>query len=206
LYSLRSNQLPRAVDRQQAADAALGTAEEVYDDLMRLTIEELDKLPVQDPIADLLDDPTLDELLAMLEQEPPLAELLGIPGRPSNLRIVDDWMQPGGGGMSMGAGMQMLMNQMQQDQQRARQRLDRNYRRAIARALKEATPRRTAQPAGSVELSDWNRLASQLSDDLQQGRDKAPPEQYRRAIAHYFDHISRSVAESASSEPVDDAP
>ncbi len=206
LYSLRLSQLPRAMDRQQAAELALGKAEDVYDDLMRLAIEQLDKLPVQDPISDLLDDPTLDELLAMLEQEPPLDELLGIPARPSNLRIVDDWMQSGGGGTTMGSGMQMLMNQLQQDQQRARQQLDRSYRRAIARALKEATPRRANQSAGAAVLSDWNTLASRLSDDLQQGRDKAPPEEYRRAIVHYFDHISRTIAESDSREPRNDAP
>jgi hypothetical protein len=34
-----------------------------------------------------------------------------------------------------------------------------------------------------------------LGDDLQQGRDKAPPEQYRRAIEQYFANISRLAAE-----------
>jgi len=160
---------------------------------MRLAIEELDKLPVQDPVADLLDDPTLDELLAQLEQELPIDELLGIPNRPSNLRIIGDWLRPGSG---MGGGAaQMVMNQMRQDQERARQQLNRAYQRALARALKEATPQRVAvqQP---VKLADWNRLVSKLGDDLRQGRDKAPPEQYRRAIEQYFSQISSVVAEN----------
>jgi hypothetical protein len=36
---------------------------------------------------------------------------------------------------------------------------------------------------------------SHLRNDLGQGRDKAPPEQYRQAIEQYFDQISRVVAE-----------
>jgi hypothetical protein len=199
VYALHNDQLPRATQRQKAAGEALAEAEQTYDELMRLAIEELDKLPVQDPVADLLDDPTLDELLAQLEQELPINELLGIPNRPSNLRVVNDWLQPGnsgggGGGGGGGAG-QMVMNQMRQDQQRARRQLDRAYQRALARALKESTPKRVemSQP---VKLSDWNRLVSKLGDDVGQGRDKAPPEQYRRAIEQYFSQISSVVAES----------
>jgi hypothetical protein len=193
VYALHSNQLPRATQRQKAAGEGLTKAEYAYDELMRLAIKELDKLPVQDPVADLLDDPTLDELLAQLEQELPIDELLGIPNRPSNLRIIGDWLRPGSG-MGGGAG-QMVMNQMRQDQQRARQQLNRAYQRALARALKEATPQRVEvqQP---VKLSDWNRLVSKLGDDLRQGRDKAPPEQYRRAIEQYFTQISSVVAEN----------
>ena len=104
VYALHSNQIPRTTERQQAAGSALVKAEKLYDELMRMTIAELDKLPVEDPIASLLDDPTLDQLLAQLEQEAQFDELLGIPARPSNLRIIGDWMQPGnqGGG---GGGM-----------------------------------------------------------------------------------------------------
>ena len=48
-----------------------------------------------------------------------------------------------------------------------------------SRRRKIALPKRT-------KLSDWNRLVSRLNDDVGQGRDKAPPEQYRRAIEQYF--------------------
>jgi hypothetical protein len=195
VYALHNNQLPRATQRQKAAADALATAEKAYDDMIRLAIEELDKLPVQDPVADLLDDPTLDELLAQLEQELPIQELLGIPQRPSNLQIIGDWLRPGSG-MGGGASGRMALNQLLQNNQQARQRLDQAYRRAIARALKEATPKRNVEIPKAVKLSDWNRLVSQLGDDLRQSRDKAPPEQYRRAIEQYFSQISRVVAES----------
>jgi hypothetical protein len=128
-----------------------------------------------------------------LEQEFPLAETLGIPDRPSNLRIIKDWLQPNSG--SSGGG-KMAMSQLQSDQQQAQRRLDRAYRQAIAKALKLSTP-----PPPKVELpkagklTDWNRLVSHLGDDLRQGRDKAPPEQYRRAIEQYFTQISKDVAE-----------
>jgi hypothetical protein len=195
VYALHSNQMPRATQRQKAAGDALTKAETTYDELMRLAIEELDKLPVQDPVADLLDDPTLDELLAQLEQELPLEELLGIPQRPSNLRIVGDWMRPGGDNALSTGGASMAMNQLRQNEQQARQRLNRAYQRAIARALKESVPKTKVEIPQPAKLADWNQLVSKLGDDLQQGRDKAPPEQYRRAIEQYFAQISRVVAE-----------
>jgi hypothetical protein len=89
----------------------------------------------------------------------------------------------------------MVRNQMRQDQERARQQLNRAYQRALARALKESTPKRIETPS-PVKLSDWNRLVSKLGDDVGQGRDKAPPEQYRRAIEQYFSQISSVVEES----------
>jgi hypothetical protein len=197
VYALHSNALPRTAERQQAAGAALEKAEKQYDDLMKLAIAELDKLPVQDPVSALLDDPTLDQLLAQLEQELQLQELLGIPTRPSNLRIIYDWMNPGSNGAAgMGAGGQnMAANQVRQDEQRARDRLNQTYRRAIARALKESEDLPKVEIAKSTELSDWNRLISKLGEDLRQGRDKAPPEQYRRAIEQYFSQISREGSE-----------
>jgi hypothetical protein len=199
VYALHSNQPPRATERQQLAGAALVKAEKLYDELMKLAITELDKLPVQDPIASLLEDPTLDELLAQLEQELPLQELLGIPNRPSNLRIIGDWMKPGNGG---GGGMrQIAMNQMRQQDKRSQEKLKKAYQQAIARALKETTPKRTEKVAKSTKLSDWNKLVSHLGDDLKQGRDKAPPEQYRQAIEQYFAQISRAVAEQEKKSP-----
>jgi hypothetical protein len=202
VYALHSNQLPRATERQQVAGTALANSEKLYDELMRMVITELDKLPVQDPIASLLDDPTLDELLAQLEQELPLQELLGIPNRPSNLQIIGDWIRPNakgsGGG---GGGRQIMANQMRQQDKRSQQKLDQAYQKAIARALKEAIPKRTEKITKSAKLSDWNKLVSHLGDDLNQGRDKAPPEQYRQAIEQYFAQISRAVAEQEKKSP-----
>ncbi len=134
VYALHGNQLPRATQHQQAAGTALAKSEKLYDELMRLAITEMDKLPVQDPIASLLEDPTLDELLAQLERELPLAEELGIPLRRSNLNIVDDWLRPGRGGGGGGGWRRLAMNQIKQDQNKSQEKLKAAYQRAIARA------------------------------------------------------------------------
>jgi hypothetical protein len=202
VYALRGNQMPRATERQQAAYNGLATAEKAFDDMMKLAVIEMDKLPVQDPISQLLNDPTLDELLAALEQELPLAELLGINPRPTNLQIIGDWLRPGGGGGGGGGGGQgMAGNQLRMRGQRARNRLDRSYRDAVARALKESNERKAiAMPLPAVVVN-WNKLVSELGDDLQQGRDKAPPEQYRRAIVQYFNDINKAEAEKKEDQP-----
>jgi hypothetical protein len=194
VFGLRSSQLDRAVERQTAAGTALVDAERLYDEMVKLAIKEMDKLPVQDPIANLLDDPTLDELLAQLEQELPFAELLGVPPRPTNLQIMGDWLNAAARG-AMGAAM--LRQQMQFQDARARRRLDEAYRKAIARALKESSARQAIDAGPAMRLSNWNRLASKLSDDLQQGRDQAPPEEFRRAIEQYFKEISRERSSGA---------
>ena len=196
VYALRRNQFPRAIARQKSAVEAIEQAGKNYDELIQLAIKELDKLPVQDPIASLLDDPTLDELLASLEQELPLEELLGIPLRPSNLQIMGDFSRPGGDNalMTGGGGRQMLLNQLKQQQRLRQRRLERQYRKAVARALNE-TDIEDPSAGESLEIAqetvEWNVLLSQLGDDLQQGAEKAPPERYRRAIEQYFQQVSR---------------
>jgi hypothetical protein len=104
-----------------------------------------------------------------------------------------DMMRPGSG-FGAGAGRLAAM-QIRQRSDRVRRQLDRSYREAMARALKETSERKViAMPKASISV-DWNRLASQLGNDLQQGRDKAPPERYRRAIELYFDEISKAATE-----------
>lgn len=199
VYALRRNQLPRATSRQESALKGLELAGKLYDEMVEESIKELDKLPVQDPIASLLDDPTLDELLRELEQEIPLEEVLGIPRRPSNLQIMSDWLRTGGDNAVMtGGNARMMMDQMRQQEQMRQRQLDKAYQRAVARALKEAEAEDLIKnmPKLARETSDWNRLASQLEDDLRQGADKAPPERYRRAIEQYFRQVSGSKQES----------
>ena len=51
----------------------------------------------------------------------------------------------------------------------------------------------------------WNTLASKLGDELRQGRDNVPPEQYRQAIEQYFNSISETMP-STPSTPSTPAP
>lgn len=195
VYALRRNQMSRATSREESALAALELAGKLYDEMVEESIKELDKLPVQDPIASLLDDPTLDDLLRELEQEIPIEEALGIPARPSNLQIMTDWLRSGGDNATMtGGNRRMMLDQMRRQQELRQRNLERAYRRAVARALKEGEAEDLVKnmPKLAKETADWNRLASQLEDDLRQGRDKAPPERYRRAIEQYFRQVSGS--------------
>ena len=196
VYALRRNRIQRAAERQDAALTALEKAAQLYDEMIDRAIVELDKLPVQDPIAAAQDDPTLDELLEELEQESAITDLLGIPGRSSNLRVVTDFIRPlGDNGVVTGRYRSQLMNQMRQQNRLRRRQMDRAYRNAMKRALKEAeredlVDKSELKLAG--ENSDWNVLLSQLGDDLRQGRDKAPPEKYRQAIEQYFIELSKN--------------
>jgi hypothetical protein len=200
VYALHVDDMPRATERQVLAGGALEKSEKIYDEMVKLAIEEMDKLPVQDPVSQLLEDPTLDELLAQLEQERAIERLLGIPPRPTNLRIVNDWMRPNAQLATAMRSMSMMQQQMNRQNQQMRRQLDQAYRRAVARALKESASRTKIAVPKRTKLSDWNRLVSELNDDVGQGRDKTPPEQYRRAIEQYFAQISRAVAEEEKTE------
>ena len=134
-FALRNRQEAAAVEKENASVVAFDKAEAVFDELMRAVIDERDKLPVQDPIASLLDDPTLDELLAELENETRLTEILGIPERPTNLKMIMDWVRPRNGN---GGGMERaIAAQMQRDATRVRRKAEEAHQLALARALKE---------------------------------------------------------------------
>ncbi|MGD9857343.1 MAG: hypothetical protein AB7U20_20565, partial [Planctomycetaceae bacterium] len=194
VFSLQRSKLPAAAERTQAAVQGFQQAEELFDELIQRVIEEADKLPVQDPIADLLDDPTLDELLALLENEQDLAAALGIPPRPSNLQVIGDWLRRGLGGGG-GMGRNMVMAQLSRQQKM----LNRAAQRAANRTDTEtenASKRRAAR-----RIDEWNVLASQLEKKLLQGRGQLPPERYRRAIDQYFEELSRRSADVETQNP-----
>ena len=202
-YALRKNAIPTAAKREKAAVAAFEEVEKLFDELFQLAIEEMDKLPVQDPIADVLDDPTLDELLAMLENEQMLAAALGIPPRPSNLQIVGDWLRPNQG---RGVGAQQRMFIAQQMRRESEQPARANRRsvsegdgtRSRRTQEGERTPRKRS--GGRGHKSTGITLASKLEDELLHGRGKLPPERYRRAIEQYFNLISRAESDEGLGE------
>jgi len=135
-------------------------AEKLFDEILQAIADELDKLPAQDPMAALLEDPTLDEILAQLE-------MLGLGGRPNNLQIIRDWRSPG-----MASMMQTLMAQ----QQRMKNLSNQAYRNALARAK---VKNKRKKPQLAKDDRRWNVLLGQLADDMLQGDKKVPPERYR---------------------------
>ncbi len=75
--------LAAAKSHQKKAIEGFARAEERFNKLIDRVIAEQDKVPPQVPDLDNMQLPTLEELLARLESETDLAELLGIPDRPN---------------------------------------------------------------------------------------------------------------------------
>ena len=199
----------RVKTRQDAAITALSKAEQSFDEMIKAAIEEIEKLPPMDPIASLLDDPTLDEILAQLEAEGNLEEELGLPRRRSNLQVIGDWMRPGAqrsnGGGDSGT---LLASRIRQELQRMQQAADRRRQAALERAdkrVKEATSiankdKTRRRPGG--KSTDWNKLVAQLEPGILQGRDNLPPQEYRSAIKRYYEIVNRQSSRDAD-EPAE---
>lgn len=174
-------------------------AETTFDELMRLIVAKLDEAPA--PGSPGGSPPSLESILAMLQDELKPEEGLGISCRPINVAVMQDWMKPGskpGSGMGQGQGMgrsqaQAARGQAQNGRDQARQ-MERRARDSARQALAKAGAEREAAAGGSEAAGPrgeaWNRLASRLGKDLLQGRDNTPPEQYRDAIANYFKTLS----------------
>ena len=195
----------QAGQRHQAqAVEHFAKAEEQMDRMMDAIIAHLDSLPVNTrPNLDNAEAPTLEELLALLENEKLAAEGLGIPCcRPNNLSIVRDWLSPGkqGGGGGMGAMTASGMLARTLDAQRRANRLQQNaeerQRRLAAQMEAEARQNNDGRPTVNPR---WNTLQSRLDDSLKQVRGQSPPPKYRSAIELYFELIS-GVSPSDSQE------
>jgi hypothetical protein len=167
-----------AMNEQVKITEKFDRAEDLFDEILQTIADELDKLPVEDPIASLLRDPTLDEILAQLENELDFLEELGLSNRPSNLQIIGDWMNPS------------MLRQLMGQQQRMRNLSNQAWRNALARArVKENAKKR--KPKLAKDDRRWNLLVSQLDENMLQGDKKVPPERYRSAIDQYFEKISK---------------
>ena len=119
---LRDGNLPEAKTHQKKAIEGFARAEERFNKLIDRVIAEQDKVPPQVPDLDNMQLPTLEDLLARLENEADLAEELGIPNRPTNLQGLRDWMPrsgSSGSGMMAGArGQARAVDRAREDAQR----------------------------------------------------------------------------------------
>ena len=160
-------------------------AEKLFDEILQGIANELDKLPAQDPMSALLEDPTLDEILAQLEVELDFLEELGLGRRAINLQTVGDWRTS-----RMSTTIQSLIGQ----QQRIRNLSNQAYRNALARAQVKGKGKRKRRSLAKDDRR-WNLLVAQLYEDMLQGDKKVPPERYRTAIEQYFEKISKLKSE-----------
>jgi hypothetical protein len=173
---LREANLATAQTHQKKAIEGFARAEERFNKLIDRIIEEQDKTPPEVPDLDNVQLATLEELLARLEAEQNLAELLGVPDRPTNLQTLRDWLMSN----RSGAGSSGARNQS---------RLVEKARRDALRDVRKAQ-KTDAHARPLATASHWNTLGSRLEDAVRQGRGNTPPRQYRRAIERYFELIS----------------
>ncbi|WP_166831223.1 hypothetical protein [Thalassoroseus pseudoceratinae] len=89
-FALKKDRGEFAETQQAEAVRNFALAEDLFDKIRRAVIAELDQYDVDDPNIANLRDPTLDQFLANLEREPNIQAQLGIPRRPTNLRVRAD--------------------------------------------------------------------------------------------------------------------
>lgn len=142
-FSLSAADLAAAETQHSLALAAFERAEELFDSLRQLVIDELDQVDPENPSVADLEDPTIDQFLERLEREPELTVLLGIPDRPRNLRVISDWMLWNEQGGSAGS--------MEEAAARARQRAEEEQ-------LAQTKPRPAGEDDDLTE-QEWRRVA-----------------------------------------------
>ena len=195
--ALSQKQVKEAASHQSGAVTAFATAEKQFDELLRLIIDKLDQAP---PPTDPGGNKSLEELLAMLQDEQKAIEGLGIPCRPINVSIQKDWLKAGSGsGQQAGARARAAQEQARLAAERAERLKEQARRLAQQRAAELAEDQRGPKSGPRKPGTSWNTLVSQLGEELRQGRESVPPEQYRLAIEQYFNAISDRVPTGVTS-------
>jgi hypothetical protein len=202
--ALGDDQVHESIEHQSKAIAHFTKAEQELDTVMDGIIKHLDSLPYdKNPqIAEGTEPESLQELLAMLEDEARAAEALGIPCcRPSNLLIEKDWFKPGsssGSGATAGSTpgpspRRTMQAQAQMNQAKEANALAERLRKQTEEALRKLRRGSGDSNAGAVARKQertWDTLGSKLEDHMRQGRGNLPPEQYRKAIERYFESLA----------------
>ncbi|MFO1019845.1 MAG: hypothetical protein U0903_04005 [Planctomycetales bacterium] len=143
--SFSDDKCRKAIEHQAKSIEYYARAEKELDELMVGIIKHLDSLPYdKNPqFPDGAEPESLDQLLAMLENEAKAAESLGIPCcRPSNLMIEKDWatagsMPGGGSGAGRGPGRRTMQVQAQLDQAKQANDMAEKIRKQTDEALKK---------------------------------------------------------------------
>ena len=207
-FALLEDRLNDGASQQALALQGFKTAQEILNKLRRKTAEALDKIkPVNPSIADLL-DPTLDQFLANLEREPNIEAQLGIPGRPRNIRELQDamsWQQ--NGGQMLGASAEGAMARMQKMMDPREQPPSGNGD-PNPRSTAENDPDKKKNPKPMTEeekqqLAESQEMQKMLKERMEkaqkelerQANDPQKSAQQRRQLADMAAKLSRSLKE-----------
>jgi hypothetical protein len=192
--ALAGKTVPAAAAHQVEATNAFAKGEKQFDDLLHLIIAKLDAEP---PPTEVGEPKSLEQILAMLQDEQKACEKLGVPCRPINVSVLKDWMKPGSCSNPGDAQARAAQAQARQAKAKAEQNRDKAKQLVLQeiKALPPAEHVRAPKSGPKPAPTSWNTLVSQLGDELRQGRDSVPPEQYRQAIEQYFSTISEKPSE-----------
>ncbi len=166
-FALQDGQLAPAGAQQQKALEGFKSTEEAFNQLWAVLRKHESERDIQLPD---LQDPTLDQILELLEREPSLERLLGMRLGPLGFGFLGfgGWADAFySRGDTWGAG----------------------YRSAMDRAVR-------ARLFAGPEMRR-NPLASQLEEAMWQVQSQLPPEEFRKAIEQYFDQVRRLTAPEA---------
>lgn len=206
--ALKSRTLQPAVKSQTLAAVGLERSVEALDDFIQKAIRRMDeanaKRGATPPAA-----PSLEALLASLEEEKRSAMCLGICCQPMNIQVQTDWEQPGNKHGSSAAKLQKrgeaarvsaeaAAREAAKAQEQANQRAKEMTQR-LETALVSKTAPGTAKGAGDKK-DNWNTVPSELRAGLLQERGQAPPKRYENAIRQYFKTIAETPSENAAPE------
>jgi len=213
--SLELGHMWNAYGLEMRAVETFAEAEGIFDELLTLVEQEGAKQPPPDAPCPA---PTLEQILAMLENEMQACEKLGAACRKPNVQTNFEWLFScsgggggGGGGSSSGGSGGGGGSQGQQpvpgpadDARQVVEQLERlrDSLQATARMLANdhelrSPPIELGEDDGAADGRDWNTLASELADELKQGHDNVPPEEYRQAIDSYFRALSGAISGAA---------
>ncbi len=205
-FALTEERMSDAASQQALALQCFAKAQDILNRLRRKTAEALDTIkPVNPNIAE-LEDPTLDQFLANLEREPNIEAQLGIPGRPRNIRVLQDamtWNQ--NGSQLLGTSGDSAMSRMQQMIDKREQLADRNDDPKQSReTAKDAQDKSDPMPMTEDEkqqLADSQEMQKMLKDRLAQAQkelekqasDPLKSAEQRRQLADMAAQLSRSM-------------
>jgi hypothetical protein len=195
--ALARKTVPEAAGHQAAATNAFAKGEQQFDDLLHLIIAKLDAEP---PPTEPEQNKSLEQLLAELQDEQKACEKLGVPCRPINVSILKDWLKPGSCSNPGDAQARAAQAQARAAMKKAELMRDQAKELVLQRikALPPAEHVHAPKSGPKPPPTSWNTLVSQLGDEIRQGRDNVPPEQYRQAIEQYFSTISEKPAEASA--------
>jgi hypothetical protein len=197
-FELNNGRLKEAEAQQTMAIEGFARAEELFDKMRRTTVDILDEREVNNPNAADLEDPSLDEFLERLEREPNLRQLLGIPNRPNNIRVMRDWMlwRAQSNGMGGGGAQAAANAAMQRAQMMAQRKNNQKQKRRQGSKEGELTEEELKQFARAEDMEkDMEKMLRAIEEKL---KDPATDGEQRKELQKKAEMLAQMLEETRS--------